>query len=300
MKQMAWTIAALLGAASTAMAQTGNAGMKTALERLQALRPMLVCADTKRQAETGPRDASDLAFVQDAARANAPACLLLLGRWTERGDGVPKDLAQAKGLYERAAAQDRKGLVELGRMAELGIAGPVSHAQAWDYYSQAAAKNDTDALVALGRMTERGLGRPADERAAVAYYRQAAQRWNDQAWAALDRLQSDHPIMRLEEADLERKRWRSVLGLRAESVYEKAPKLAAFKDFPYQATLRFGFKRGERLPAWVRIDKPSKSAEFDAALLEGMAAVQMPPPPIFGPGELFEADLTLLFSAPRD
>jgi TPR repeat protein len=294
---MTWAIVALLGAMNTVAAQTDNAGMKKTLDRLQALRPMLVCGDLKRASEAGPRDAKDLSFVQDAARANAPACLLLLGRWTERGEGVPKDAGQAKVLYERAAAQDRKGHVELGRMAEQGIAGPVSYAQAWEHYSEAAAKNDTDALVALGRMTEQGLGRPADERAAVAYYRQAAQRWNDQAWAQLDRLQSDHAIMSAEEAALEKKRWRGVLALRSESVYDKSPRLAAFKDYPYQVTLRFGFKRGERTPAWVRIDSPSKSPEFDHALQEAMAAVQMPPPPIFGSGEIFEADMTLRFSA---
>jgi TPR repeat protein len=296
-KKLAWAAVALLGAMNTTSAQTDNAGMKKVLERLQALRPMLVCADLKRQAETGPRDPKDLAFVQEAALANAPACLLLLGRWTERGEGVPRDLGQAKALYERAAVQDRKGHVELGRMAEQGIAGPVSYAQAWDHYSQAAAKNDTDALVALGRMTEQGLGRPADEREAVAYYRRAAQRWNDQAWAKLDRLQSDHAVMSAEDVDQERKRWRSVLALRSESVYDKSPGLAAFKDFPYQVTLRFAFRRGEGTPAWVRVNSPSKSPDFDHALQDAMMAVQMPPPPIFGPGESFEADLTVRFSA---
>jgi hypothetical protein len=99
------------------------------------------------------------------------------------------------------------------------------------------------------------------------------------------------------EADLERGRWRSLLRLRAEDAYEHADTLSAFKDFPYRVTLRFAFKRGEHTPAWVRITSPSANPAFDLALQQAMAALHMPPAPIFGPKPLFEVDLPMRFVA---
>jgi len=290
------TIALLAGVMCTTVTQAAqNDGMQRLVERGRGLRHMIVCADLKRTGEAGPRDAKDLAVVQEGAEANAPACLILLGRWSERGEGVPKDAAQAKAFYERAATLDPKGHVELGRMDELGIAGPVAYAEAWEHYSQAAAKEDAEGLLGLGRMAERGLGRTASDREAVDYYRRAARRWNDQAWGQLDRIQSARAVMSAQEADLERRRWRSLLGSRAGTAYGAADAMSAFKDFPYELTLRFGFKRGAQTPAWVRVTSPSANPAFDLALQQAMTKLRMPPAPIFGPNALFEIDLPLHF-----
>ena len=292
------TIALLACIMCTTVTQAAqNEGMQRLVERGRGLRHMIVCADLKRTDEAGPRDAKDLAVVQEGAQANAPACLILLGRWNERGEGVPRDAAQAKALYARAAALDPKGHVELGRMAEQGIAGPVAYAQAWEHYSQAAANEDAEGLLGLGRMAERGLGRTASDREAVDYYRRAARRWNDQAWGQLDRIQSARPVMSAQEADLERRRWRSLLGSRAGSAYEAADAMSAFKDYPYQVTLRLSFKRGEATPAWIRVASPSANPAFDQALQQAMTTLRMPPAPIFGPKTHYEVDLPLHFSA---
>lgn len=292
-------VIALLASAmcATPARATQNHGMQRMVERGRGLRQMLLCADTKRTSEPGPRDARDLAAVQEGAQANAPACLILLGRWNERGEGVPKAAAQARVLYGRAAAVDPKGHVELGRMAEQGIAGPVAYAEASEHYSQAAAKEDAEALVGLGRMAERGLGRTASDRDAVDYYRRATRRWNDQAWGQLDRIQSARPVMSAQEADLERRRWRSLLGSRAGSAYDAADAMKAFKDYPYEVTLRFSFKRGESMPAWVRVASSSASPAFDLALQQAMTTLRMPPAPIFGPKADYEIDLPLHFYA---
>lgn len=200
-------------------------------------------------------------------------------------------------FYERAAALDAKGHVELGRMAEQGVAGPVSYALAWDHYNQAAAQDDVDGLLGLGRMAEQGLGRAPSERDAVECYRRAAHHWDDGAWSQLDRIQSALAVMTAEEADLERRRWRSLLGVRAETAYEEADTLSAFKDFPYLVTLRFAFERGQGTPAWVRIKSPSRNPSFDLALRQAMARLQMPPAPVFGRDALFEVDLPMHFAA---
>jgi hypothetical protein len=290
-------IGLLAGVMCTTVTQAAqNDGMQRLVERGRGLRHMIVCADLKRTGEAGPRDAKDLAVVQEGAQANAPACLILLGRWSERGEGVPKDAAQAKAFYERAAALDPKGHVELGRMAEQGIAGPVAYAEAWEHYSQAAAKEDAGGLLGLGRMAERGLGRTANDRDAVDYYCRAARRWDDQAWGQLDRIQSARPVMSAQEADLERRRWRSLLGSRAGAAYEAANAMSAFKNYPYEVTLRFAFKRGEATPAWVRVTSPSANPAFDLALQQAMTTLRMPPAPIFGPNAQFEIDLPLHFS----
>jgi hypothetical protein len=291
-------VTAILG--TTLASAAADEGMQKLLERGRSLRYMLVCADQKRIVETGPRDAKDLAFVQEGAQANAPACLMLLARWNERGEGMPKDVKQAQMLFERAAALEVKGHVELGRMAEQGIVGAPSYAEAWDQYSQAAAKHDAAGLLALGRMTEQGLGRAANDRDAIEYYRRAAHRWDEQAWAQLDRLQTARGVLTSTEVDLERQYWRSLLASRAKNAYGDASALSAFQDYPYQVTLRFSFKRGQPTPSSVDIASPSKNPAFDHALRQATSTIRMPSAPIFGSGDTFEIDLPMHFFADTD
>ncbi|QJE01999.1 hypothetical protein HH212_19890 [Massilia forsythiae] len=300
-KEAILVVAASAGMLDAAAAQpTGDQGLQKLLERGRSIRNMTVCSDLKRADESGPRDAKDLAFVQDGAMANEPACLILLGRWSERGQGVPKDAAQARTLYERAAPLDPMGHAALGRMAEQGVGAPVSYAQAWDQYSQAAANNDAGSLVALGRMAEHGLGRAPSEREAVDYYRRAARRWNEQGWLELDRIQSARAVMTDSEAKLEQSRWRSLLGTRVADVGERTGATSSFKDFPYEVILRFAFRRGEHAPLWVRVASPSKDPAFDQALQQAAASVRMPPAPVFSKDTSYEVELPMRFKQDKD
>ncbi len=103
--------------------------------------------------------------------------------------------------------------------------------------------------------------------------------------------------MNAQEGDLERRRWRSLLGSRAGSAYDAAPAMKAFKDYPYELTLRFAFKRGEQMPVSVRVASPSANPAFDAALQQAMTTLRMPPAPIFGPKADYEVELPMHFVA---
>jgi localization factor PodJL len=92
-----------------------------------------------------------------------------LARKFETGDGVTKDLAQARALTERAAARgSRQAMHNLGVYYANGDGVPQNMARAAESFRRAAQRGVTDSQFNLGAMAEQGLGGPKSD--VQAYY----------------------------------------------------------------------------------------------------------------------------------
>jgi localization factor PodJL len=92
-----------------------------------------------------------------------------LARKFENGDGVTKDLSQARALTERAAARgSRQAMHNLGVYHANGDGVPQNMARAAESFRRAAQRGVTDSQFNLGAMAEQGLGGPKSD--VQAYY----------------------------------------------------------------------------------------------------------------------------------
>lgn len=98
-----------------------------------------------------------------------------LGLKYEKGQGVPKNEAEAARWYRKAADQGHAGAQDnLGIMYATGQGVVKDDAEAVRWYRKAADQGDAVGQNNLGVMYDNGLGIPKDEAEAIRWYRKAA------------------------------------------------------------------------------------------------------------------------------
>ena len=113
--------------------------------------------------------AGSIALLRRAADGGDTRAMNRLARKFENGDGVPKDLSQARALTERAAARgSRQAMHNLGVYYANGDGVPQNMARAAESFRRAAQRGVTDSQFNLGAMAEQGLGGPKSD--VQAYY----------------------------------------------------------------------------------------------------------------------------------
>ncbi len=113
--------------------------------------------------------AGSVALLRRAADGGDTRAMNRLARKFENGDGVAKDLSQARALTERAAARgSRQAMHNLGVYYANGDGVPQNMARAAESFRRAAQRGVTDSQFNLGAMAEQGLGGPKSD--VQAYY----------------------------------------------------------------------------------------------------------------------------------
>ncbi len=92
-----------------------------------------------------------------------------------KGDGLPRNLAEAVQWFQKAALQGYgPAQNNLGFMYLHGLGAPKDYAKAFQWFRQAAARGVAGAQYNLGLLYEKGRGRPKDYLHAARWYRHAA------------------------------------------------------------------------------------------------------------------------------
>jgi TPR repeat protein len=126
--------------------------------------------------ETSPMAESDVAVLRQAAEGGDAAAQYRLGRMYFRGEGVPKDDAEAIRWSRKAAEQGYAAAQRnLGVAYAKGQGVPKDEAEAVRWYRKAAEQGDARAQVNIGWAYASGRGVAKDEREAVRWYRRAAE-----------------------------------------------------------------------------------------------------------------------------
>lgn len=117
-------------------------------------------------------DASGAArLMKQAADAGDARAANRLAKMYERGEGVPRDLAQARRLTEQAAQRgNRQAMHNLGVYYAEGEGAQQDFGRAAENFRRAARKGVTDSQFNLGAMAEQGLGTPKSDREALYWY----------------------------------------------------------------------------------------------------------------------------------
>lgn len=119
------------------------------------------------------------ALLRPLARDGNAEAQYLLGRMYEQGDGVAKDLDEARKLYERAAQQGHDNAGQKLALFDNTESGDESVVLEW--YLPAAEEGDMEAQYNLGFMYETGWGVGIDEAKAANWYKEAAELQHDMA-----------------------------------------------------------------------------------------------------------------------
>jgi len=107
----------------------------------------------------------------------------------ERGDGKPKDAAEAAYWYALAAGDGwAAAYTNLGTLHVRGLLGRADGAAAERLWKVAAARDETTAMYDLGVLRERGIGVPVDLAMAKRWYARGAERRHTASAEALRRL----------------------------------------------------------------------------------------------------------------
>jgi uncharacterized protein len=109
-----------------------------------------------------------------------------LGRMFDKGEGVPKEHAEAMKWYLRAANQgNAKAQFNIGLAYQTANGVPQDYAEAVKWFRKAADQGDAEAQCGLGNMYGEGHGVPQDYAEAVNWCRKAAEQGNSLAQATL-------------------------------------------------------------------------------------------------------------------
>ncbi len=128
--------------------------------------------------------AGSVALLRRAADGGDTRAMNRLARKFETGDGVTKDLAQARALTERAAARgSRQAMHNLGVYYANGDGVPQNMARAAESFRRAAQRGVTDSQFNLGAMAEQGLGGPKSDVQAYYWFALAARGGDQDALA---------------------------------------------------------------------------------------------------------------------
>ena len=120
--------------------------------------------------------------IQDAANSGDTAAELALGFLYDKGQGVPKDYAQAASWWRKAADQGNAGAqYNLGLLYANGQGVPKDYAQAASLYRKAADQGEAAAQYNLGWLYFKGQGVPQDSAKSEELYEKAAAQGNQVA-----------------------------------------------------------------------------------------------------------------------
>ena len=194
-----WTLAAEKGSASARVQL--QAGQKVALAvspppqakveepRLQTETKGLEPEEKKTKAAKEQPKQEQIAKVVPPPVAKDKNSLYEEGLRFFKGDGVPRDYAQAHKLFAEAAAMGQgKAQYRLGFMYSLGKGVKKSDQEAVSWWQKAAKQNDPDAQYYLGYMYEIGGGVKQDVAEAKKWYQKAAANGNVNAAQSLKML----------------------------------------------------------------------------------------------------------------
>ena len=139
--------------------------------------------------------ASAARFVQELAKNERPAPLVLLGQLYARGAGVQIDRAKALALFRRAAKQGDAGALYLvGECLFFGKGTDQNPKEAVAFLRQAAEKNDSRAMDLLGNCHVKGSGVAKNPALAAKWFRSAIEQGNIRSLANLAVLQLEKTV----------------------------------------------------------------------------------------------------------
>jgi TPR repeat protein len=143
--------------------------------------------------EGEPRDYAQAAdWFRRAAEQGLERAEFDLGLLYENGQGVPQDYARAALWFRKAAEQgDAISQNSLGVLYEDGQGVPKSYTQAAVWLRKAAQQNYAYAQNNLGVLYENGQGVPQDYAQAAEWFRKAAEQGDAEAQDSLARLQHE-------------------------------------------------------------------------------------------------------------
>jgi TPR repeat protein len=146
-----------------------------------------------------PRDYAEAThWLHAAAAAGLAEAQLQLGSMYIYGRGVSCDFAEAARWFFRAAEQGHAtAQFNLGYLYRKGQGIPQDNRQAVHWYGLAAAQGNRMAQNNLGVMHEQGFGVPQDFDEAERWYRQAAEAGDRESRANLDFLARGRPLVPL-------------------------------------------------------------------------------------------------------
>ena len=139
-----------------------------------------------------------MAVAMPACRAADPPDALAqfrIGYAYERGDGMPKDYAEAMRLYRLSAAQGNSvAQFRIGYLYERGLGVVRDYAEAMRDYRVSAAQGNAVAQFRIDYLYENGWGVVQDDAQAMQWYDKAASQGNQPAAASrLAVLKAKHP-----------------------------------------------------------------------------------------------------------
>lgn len=143
------------------------------------------------------------------AAGDNPKAQFHLGRMYARGEGVPKDDAEAVKWYRKAAEQgDAQAQSYLGAMYYTGKGVPKDYAEAIKWFRKAAEQGDAKAQVVLGWMYCTGEGVAQNYVTAHAWYNLAGAQGNEEARKARDKITENITPAQLREAQRLAREWK--------------------------------------------------------------------------------------------
>jgi localization factor PodJL len=134
------------------------------------------------------------ALMQQAADGGSVAAQNELASMYERGEGVQRDLAQARRWTERAAASgSRRAQHNLGVYYTEGEGAQRDYNRARESFAAAARRGNTDSQFNLGAMAEQGLGTEASQADAAFWYTVAGRGGDQEAARQAARVRAALP-----------------------------------------------------------------------------------------------------------
>jgi len=150
--------------------------------------------------ETGAT-AEGVALLRHAADRGSALAQHRLAKFYEMGEGVERDLLQARAWTERAAASgNRLAMHDLGVYNARGEGAPVDVAAAFRWFRQAAELDVADSQFNLGVLYEQGRGVSADPAEALFWFLVAARNGDEATRARATEIEARLTPMQVEQA----------------------------------------------------------------------------------------------------
>lgn len=185
--------------AITKPATAATSAAPTLADAVQAGDPVAIHDYALELLQTGEK-AKAVQLLKDAAAKGLVMAEYRLAKLYEKGEGVPRDMAQSRSWTEKAAIGGNvKAMHDLAVFYAEGDAGPQSYAAAVEWFRQASDLGLVDSQYNLAVLYEQGLGLTQDK-AEAAYWFEVAGRAGDQDAARRSRsIFSDMPTTQAEQ-----------------------------------------------------------------------------------------------------
>jgi localization factor PodJL len=156
--------------------------------------------------QTGEKSRA-VALMKDAAGRGLVVAKYRMGKLYESGEGVPRDLAAARGWTEQAAtAGNVKAMHDLAVFYASGDAGPQSYAAAVEWFRQASEHGLVDSQYNLAVLYDQGLGVSIDKAEAAFWFEVAGRAGDPDAARRARALQAE---LAIEDAEIVKRRARA-------------------------------------------------------------------------------------------